>query len=184
MAIGRRTSRPFAWSLIACGVLVASALPGPALGTAYAGDYRDSRSDPDPGTGTYDTMRVDRTIRSVWTGSDGRRWLTVVVAPFDRNHYVDATVHLDTDGDRSAEYVMTFQSRDMSGEWCFVRGGGRRTDGHLARLELGDYPEWAGAVACRVRLSTVQPTARIAWRVGISSGGVVVDRAPNVGWYV
>ena len=188
MAIGRRTARSLAPSLIVCGVLIASLLPAPAAGALYMDDYRDSRSDPDPGTGSYDTIRIDRTIRSVWTSRDGRRWLTVVVAPFDRNTYVDATVRLDTDGDRSAEYVMTFASRDMEGEGCFVRGGGRRTDGHFTRLEFGDYPEWVGAVACRVPLSSVEPTARIAWRVGIGTVGVatpgVVDRAPNVGWYV
>jgi len=189
MAIGRRTARSLAPSLIACGVLIATLLPAPAAGALYMDDYRDSRSDPDPGpgTGSDDTIRIDRTIRSVWTSRDGRRWLTVVVAPFFRGTYMDATVRLDTDGDRSAEYVMTFASRDMEGEGCFVRGGGRRTDGHFARLEFGDYPEWAGAVACRVPLSSVEPTARIAWRVGVY--GMVADpelfdRAPNVGWYV
>lgn len=135
------------------------------------GEYRDTRWDPDPPTGGpeyYETIRIDRTTRSVWTGTDGTRWLTVVVAPFDRNFYTQVKVHLDTDGDRAAEFEIIFQSHDNAGEGCWLRAlsGGGRIEARFRRLQPGVYPDWVGPVACRVPLGLVRPTARIAWWSG------------------
>lgn len=197
-------SRPLQWHglfLMLCVTLVS--IPGfearaggtiasTRLGQTDTGDYRDTRLDPDASTApsANETTRIDSTTREVWTGSDGGRWLTLVVAPFDRNVYSQTKVHLDTDGDRAAEFVMVIWSRDLAGEGCWLRElkGGRRTDGRLRRLEPGDYPEWEGPVACRVPLGLLRPTARIAWWAGAAvEGGMEVhtyDRAPNAGWYL
>jgi hypothetical protein len=162
-----------------------------ASNPAFAADYLDTRSDPDPPSAPagYETMRIDFTTRSVWTGGDGRRWLTVITAPFDRNFYVQVKVHLDTDGDQAAEFVLIYKSFDLSGEACWLRElhGGREIEGHLRRLDHGGYPEWGGPVACRVMLGFVQPTARIGWWAAVRHHGDpslgVFDRAPNSGWY-
>jgi hypothetical protein len=154
-------------------------------------DYRDTRSDPDGTTASegWETIRIDYTTRAVWTGSDGRRWLTLVVAPFDRNVYSQTKFHLDTDGDRIAEFVLTFWSRDLAGEGCWMAelGEGRRIDGRFRRLDHDDYPEWVGPVACKVPLTSVRPTARIGWWAGARVHTTVeertYDRAPNSGWY-
>jgi hypothetical protein len=152
-------------------------------------DHRDTFWDPDDGSGEDEWIRIDLMTREVWTRADGRRWLTVIAAPFDRNTYVQVKVHLDTDGDGSAEFVMVLQSWDMSGEPCWLRGlqGGRKgIEGRFRRLEPGGYPQWMGPVACRVSLDLVRPTTRIAWWAGArhhDPTSEVFDRAPNSGWY-
>jgi hypothetical protein len=187
MAIGRRTARSFTWSLIACGALVVTILAGDL---AMASDYRDFRSDPDDPN--EDSWNLDSTVRSVWTNGDGRRWLRVIVTPFPYGGYgLQAKVHLDTDGDRTAEFVMVFESWDMSGQFCRVAGQGRVIHRGVFHPRNPAYPEFEGGAGCNVPLSFIKPTSEIAWWVMLSNaplveqgGRLVWDRAPNLGWYV
>ncbi len=188
MAIGRRTARSLARSLIACGVLIASLLPAPAAGALYMDDYRDFRTDPDDAAVLWHGPEHDpgwggirSTTRSVWTNEDGRRWLTIVIAP---SGWAENYVRLDTDGDRAAEFVMWIEVG------CAIHGQGRERMGHYRSAGGSPDDNEDGLIACHVPLAFVRPSARIAWRVRAttvqddSAQSIFFDRAPNLGWYV
>jgi len=189
MAIGRRTARPLARSLIACGALVTSLLPGPASG-ALIEDFRDHRMDPDEGTllseWGYEEgwVGVRSATLSVWTNAEGRRWLRVAIFPFAGYSHV----RLDTDGDRAADVVISFDA--ASEGYCWGRGHGVRERGHYAASWGGDPDVVDGFYACTVPLAFLQASGPIAWWVRsynvqyASDDPDYTDRAPNVGWYV
>lgn len=150
-------------------------LPDPAW--AYFDKGRDGKE------GAY--VDVRSSTRTVWTASDGRRYLRVGIrtwndlGPFGSYTFVRIRVRLDARGGKRADARMAIVVGDAASghpAYCAVRG-------HEGRLFWSDH-----RIACRVRTRWVRPTKRIRWKLTTEpyyeyDPQPESDAAPDAGWY-
>ena len=161
---------------------ISSLFMGSILADAASADivFTDTGFDADDtsGPGVADVVFTRRTV---WTNANGRRWFTVRVRASDPLGSVwnGVDVFLDYRGGPRKDARITMVNIEGPPYCGLLIFPGEGWDAPAVQVNR--------TILCSFRLSLLDPTKRIRWRVLSPSAGTIdpteTDRAPDSGWY-